>query len=427
MDWHIETKCIQEGWKPANGQPRVLPIVQSTTFKYDTAEMLGDLFDLKISGDFYTRLSNPTAGAVENKIAALEGGVGALLTASGQAATMLAVLNIAHAGDHAVCASAVYGGTFNLFNKTLREMGLDVTFVEPGVSDADLEAAFRPNTKLLFGETLSNPSLHVLDIEQFARIAHAHGVPLIVDNTFPTPVNCRPIEFGADIVTHSTSKYLDGHACSLGGVIVDSGKFDWKAHADKFPGLTTPDETYHGMVYADACGAAAYIVKCRTHLMRDMGPAPSPQNAFLLSQGIDTLHLRMERHCSNALAVAEFLQADPRVSWVSYPGLKGDPQYALAQKYMPHGTCGVVSFGIKGGREAACRFLNALELAAIVTHVADLRTCALHPASTTHRQMTDEQLREAGASPDLIRFSVGIEHPDDIIADIAQALDKAVR
>lgn len=427
MDWHIETKCIQEGWKPANGQPRVLPIVQSTTFKYDTAEMLGDLFDLKISGDFYTRLSNPTAGAVENKIAALEGGVGALLTASGQAATMLAVLNIAHAGDHAVCASAVYGGTFNLFNKTLREMGLDVTFVEPGVSDADLEAAFRPNTKLLFGETLSNPSLHVLDIEQFARIAHAHGVPLIVDNTFPTPVNCRPIEFGADIVTHSTSKYLDGHACSLGGVIVDSGKFDWKAHADKFPGLTTPDETYHGMVYADACGAAAYIVKCRTHLMRDMGPAPSPQNAFLLSQGIDTLHLRMERHCSNALAVAEFLQADPRVSWVSYPGLKGDPQYALAQKYMPQGTCGVVSFGIKGGREAACRFLNALELAAIVTHVADLRTCALHPASTTHRQMTDEQLREAGASPDLIRFSVGIEHPDDIIADIAQALDKAVR
>lgn len=427
MDWHIETKCIQEGWKPANGQPRVLPIVQSTTFKYDTAEMLGDLFDLKISGDFYTRLSNPTTGAVENKIAALEGGVGALLTASGQAATMLAVLNIAHAGDHAVCASAVYGGTFNLFNKTLREMGLDVTFVEPGVSDADLEAAFRPNTKLLFGETLSNPSLHVLDIEQFARIAHAHGVPLIVDNTFPTPVNCRPIEFGADIVTHSTSKYLDGHACSLGGVIVDSGKFDWKAHADKFPGLTTPDETYHGMVYADACGAAAYIVKCRTHLMRDMGPAPSPQNAFLLSQGIDTLHLRMERHCSNALAVAEFLQRDPRVSWVSYPGLKGDRQYELAKKYMPHGTCGVVSFGIKGGREAACRFLNALELAAIVTHVADLRTCALHPASTTHRQMTDEQLREAGASPDLIRFSVGIEHPDDIIADIAQALDKAVR
>ena len=427
MDWHIETKCIQEGWKPANGQPRVVPIVQSTTFKYDTAETMGDLFDLKISGDFYTRLSNPTTGAVENKIAALEGGVGALLTASGQAATMLAALNIAHAGDHVVCASAVYGGTFNLFNKTLREMGLDVTFVEPGVSDAELEAAFRPNTKLLFGETLSNPSLVVLDIEQFARIAHAHGVPLIVDNTFPTPVNCRPIEFGADIVTHSTSKYLDGHACSLGGVIVDSGKFDWKAHADKFPGLTTPDETYHGMVYADACGAAAYIVKCRTHLMRDMGPAPSPQNAFLLSQGIDTLHLRMERHCSNALAVAEFLQADPRVSWVSYPGLKGDRQYELAKKYMPHGTCGVVSFGIKGGREAACRFLNALELAAIVTHVADLRTCALHPASTTHRQMTDEQLREAGASPDLIRFSVGIEHPDDIIADIAQALDKAVR
>lgn len=422
-DWHIETKCIQEGWKPGNGEPRVLPVVQSTTFKYDNAETLGDLFDLKIGGDFYTRLSNPTTNAVEAKIAALEGGIGALLTSAGQAASLVSVLNIAHAGDHIISASAVYGGTFNLFYKTMKEMGIDVTFIEPGASDAELEAAFRPNTKLVFGETLSNPSLNVLDIEQYARIAHAHQVPLIVDNTFPTPINCRPFEFGADIVVHSTSKYLDGHATALGGVIVDSGRFDWEAAADKFPGLTTPDETYHGVVYTKQFGNAAYITKCRTHLMRDLGVTPSPQNAFLLSQGIDTLHLRMERHCSNALKVAQYLAENDRVSWVGYPGLPGDKSYDLAKKYMPNGTCGVVSFGVKGGREAACRFMNNLKLASIAIHVADLRTCVLHPASTTHRQMNDEQLAEAGVTPDLIRFSVGIEHPDDIIADIQQALD----
>ena len=344
--WHIDTRCVQEGWKPGNGEPRVVPIVQSTTFRYESAEALGDLFDLKTSGDFYTRLSNPTTGAVEAKIAALEGGVGALLTSAGQAATMLAVLNIARAGDHIVSASAVYGGTFNLFHRTLREMGVDVTFVEPGVSDAELEAAFRPNTKLLFGESLSNPSLHVLDFERFARAAHAHGVPLIVDNTFPTPVNCRPFEHGADIVVHSTSKYLDGHATALGGVIVDSGRFDWAAHAETFPGLTTPDETYHGVTYTDHFGPAAFIAKCRCHLMRDMGATPSPENAFLLSMGIDTLHLRMERHCSNALQVAQALTEDSRISWVRYPGLPGDDQYPLAQKYMPGGTSGVVSFGV---------------------------------------------------------------------------------
>ena len=423
MSWHIDTKCIQEGWKPTNGEPRVLPIYQSTTFKYDSAETMGDLFDLKIDGDFYTRLSNPTTSAVENKIAALEGGVGALLTSAGQAATLLSVLNLAHSGDHIISANAVYGGTFNLFNKTLREMGIDVTFIDPDASDAVIEAAFRPNTKLVFGETLSNPSLCVLDIEQYARIAHAHQVPLIVDNTFPTPINCRPFEFGADIVTHSTSKYLDGHATALGGVIVDSGNFDWNA-TDKFPGLTTPDETYHGIVYTEQFGKAAYIVKCRVHLMRDLGTTPSPQNSFLLSQGIDTLHLRMERHCSNAQKVAEFLEQDDRIAWVCFPGLPSSKNYALAKKYMPHGTSGVVSFGVKGGRDAACKFMNNLKLAAIATHVADLRTCVLHPASTTHRQMTDQQLIEAGASPDLIRFSVGIEHPDDIIADIQQALSK---
>ncbi|MCI9415449.1 MAG: O-acetylhomoserine aminocarboxypropyltransferase/cysteine synthase [Clostridiales bacterium] len=423
MDWHIGTKCIQEGWKPGEGEPRVLPIYQSTTFKYNSAETLGDLFDLKIGGDFYTRLSNPTTNAVENKIAALEGGVGALMTSAGQAASMLSVCNIARSGDHIVSAVAIYGGTFNLFNKTLRELGIDVTFLQPGATDAQIEAAFRPNTKLLFGETLSNPSLNVLDIEQYARIAHAHGVPLIVDNTFPTPVNCRPFEFGADIVVHSTSKYLDGHATALGGVIVDSGRFDWQKYADKYPGLTTPDETYHGITYTEQFGRAAYIVKCRTHLMRDMGVTPAPQNAFLLSQGIDTLHLRMERHCYNAQKVAEFLSQDERVSWVNYPGLPGDKNYELAKKYMPHGTCGVIAFGVKGGREAASKFMEALRLAAIVIHVADLRTCVLHPASTTHRQLSDQQLAEAGVTPDLIRFSVGIEHIDDIIGDIRQALD----
>ena len=422
MNWHIETQCIQEGWKPKNGEARILPIYQSTTFKYDNAEAMGDLFDLKAAGSFYTRLSNPTTDATEAKINALEGGVGALMTSAGQAASLLSVLNIAHSGDHIISSSAIYGGTFNLFNKTLREMGIDVSFVEPGATDAEIEAAFRPNTRLVFGETLSNPSLCVLDIEQFARIAHAHQVPLIVDNTFPTPINCRPFTFGADIVVHSTSKYLDGHAAALGGVIVDSGRFDWEA-AGKYPGLTTPDETYHGVTYTKQFGKAAYITKCRTHLMRDLGVAPSPQNAFLLSQGIDTLHLRMERHCANALAVAEYLQAEKRISWVTYPGLPGDPQYNLAKKYMPRGTSGVVSFGVKGGREAACRFMNGLKLAAIATHVADLRTCVLHPASTTHRQLNDQQLAEAGVTPDLIRFSVGIEHVDDIIGDIRQALD----
>ena len=422
MSWHIETKCIQEGWKPKDGEARVLPIYQSTTFRYESAETMGALFDLQTNGDFYTRLSNPTTNAVEAKIAALEGGVGALMTSAGQAASLVAVLNITHHGDHIISTSAIYGGTFNLFQKTMGEMGIDVSFVDPNAEEDEICALFRPNTKLVFGETLSNPALCVLDIEKFARIAHAHQVPLIVDNTFPTPINCRPFEFGADIVTHSTSKYLDGHATALGGVVVDSGNFDWAA-SGKFPGLTTPDETYHGVVYTEHFGKAAYIAKCRVHLMRDLGVTPSPQNAFLLSQGIDTLHLRMERHCANAQKVAEFLTSDDRITWVSFPGLPDNPYYALAQKYMPNGTCGVISFGIKGGREAACTFMNNLKLAAIATHVADLRTCVLHPASTTHRQMNDQQLAECGVTPDLIRFSVGIEHVDDIIDDIRQALD----
>ena len=421
MSWHIDTKCIQEGWKPKNGEPRVLPIVQSTTYKYDSAQTLGDLFDLKADGHFYTRLSNPTTSAVEEKITSLEGGVGALLTSAGQAASLIAVLNIAHSGDHIVSAVAIYGGTFNLFNKTLREMGIETTFVEPDASEETLNAAFRPNTKLVFGETLANPRLSVLDIEMYARAAHAHHVPLIVDNTFPTPINCRPFEFGADIVTHSTSKYLDGHATALGGVIVDSGNFDWAA-TDKFPGLTTPDESYHGLTYTEAFGKAAYIVKARVHMMRDLGCTPSPQNAFYLSQGIDTLALRMERHCSNAQKAAEFLEKDEHIAWVNYPGLKSSPYYALAQKYMPHGTCGVISFGVRGGREAACRFMENLKLANIAVHVADLRTCVLHPASTTHRQLNDQQLVEAGGTPELVRFSVGIENPDDIIEDVRQAL-----
>lgn len=420
-DWNIETKCIQEGWIPGNGQPRVLPIVQSTTFKYDSAETLGRLFDLEINGDFYTRLSNPTNGAVEAKIAALEGGVGALLTSSGQAASLIAVLNIARNNDHIISAGSIYGGTFNLFEKTLREMGIDVDFVDVDATEQQLDAVFKPNTKLIFGETLSNPGLCVLDIEKFARVAHKHGVPLIVDNTFPTPVNCRPIEFGADIVTHSTSKYLDGHATVLGGVIVDSGRFDWMS-SDKYPGLTTPDITYHGIVYTEKFGNAAYIAKCRAHLMRDLGAAMSPLSAFLLSQGIDTLHLRMERHCSNAQKLAEYLQTDKNISWVNYPGLKNNKYYELARKYLPRGSSGVISFGIRGGRQAACRFMENLELAAIAVHVADLRTCVLHPASTTHRQLTDEQLKSAGITPDLIRLSVGIEHPDDIIEDVRRAL-----
>ena len=422
-EYRIDTKCIQEGYSPKNGEPRVVPIVQSTTYKYESSQAMGDLFDLKADGFFYTRLANPTLDAVEKKIAALEGGVGAMLTSSGQAASLISVLNICHAGGHVVASSAIYGGTFNLIFKTMQEMGIEATFVSPGCSREELEAAFRPNTRCVFAETLSNPSLVVTDIELFAQEAHAHGVPLIVDNTFPTPINCRPFEFGADIVTHSTTKYMDGHAVQLGGVIVDGGKFDW--NNGKFPMLTQPDESYHGIVYTEKFGNAAYIVKARTHLMRDLGAQASPQNAFLLNLGLETLALRMERHCSNALKVAKFLENHEKVSWVNYPGLESSPYHALAQKYMPNGTCGVVSFGVKGGREAATRFMDSLKMASIVTHVADLRTCVLHPASTTHRQMSDEQLAEAGVTPDLIRFSVGIENPEDIIEDVAQALEKA--
>ena len=422
-EYRIDTKCIQEGYQPGNGEPRVMPIVQSTTYKYDSSQAMGDLFDLKADGFFYTRLANPTLDAVEKKIAALEGGVGAMLTSSGQAASLISMLNICHAGSHVVASSAIYGGTFNLIYKTMQEMGIESTFVAPGCSREELEAAFRPNTRCVFAETLSNPSLVVTDIEMFAEEAHAHGVPLIVDNTFPTPINCRPFEFGADIVTHSTTKYMDGHAVQLGGVIVDSGKFDW--NNGKFPMLTQPDESYHGIVYTEKFGNAAYIVKARTHLMRDLGAQASPQNAFLLNLGLETLALRMERHCSNAMKVAKFLENHEKVSWVNYPGLESSPYHALAQKYMPNGTCGVVSFGVKGGREAATRFMDSLKMASIVTHVADLRTCVLHPASTTHRQMSDEQLAEAGVTPDLIRFSVGIENPEDIIEDVAQALEKA--
>ncbi len=422
-DYRIDTKCIQSGYQPGNGEPRVVPIVQSTTYTYDSSEDMGDLFDLKADGFFYTRLGNPTLDAVEKKIAVLEGGVGAMLTSSGQAASLISMLNICHAGSHIVASSAIYGGTFNLIFKTMQEMGIESTFVSPGCSREELQAVFRPNTRCVFAETLSNPSLVVTDIEMFAQEAHAHGVPLIVDNTFPTPINCRPFEFGADIVTHSTSKYMDGHAVQLGGVIVDSGKFDW--NNGKFPMLTQPDDSYHGIVYTEKFGNAAYIVKARTHLMRDLGAQASPQNAFLLNLGLETLALRMERHCSNAMKVAEFLENHEKVSWVNYPGLESSPYHALAQKYMPNGTCGVVSFGVKGGREAATRFMDSLKMASIVTHVADLRTCVLHPASTTHRQMNDEQLAEAGVTPDLIRFSVGIENPEDIIEDVAQALEKA--
>ena len=421
--YHIDTKCIQSGYTPKGGEPRVLPIVQSTTFRYETGGAMGKLFDLEAEGFFYTRLGNPTSDAVEKKIADLEGGIGALLTSAGQAASLLAVLNLACAGDHVVAASAIYGGTFNLFNKTMRDMGVDFTFVSAEATEDELAAAFKPNTKAVFAETLTNPSLVVLDIEKFAGAAHAHGVPLIVDNTFPTPINCRPFEFGADIVTHSTTKYMDGHACTMGGVIVDSGNFDWTA-SDKFPGLSTPDESYHGMIYAKQFGKAGYIMKCRTHLMRDLGCVISPMNAFLLNLGLETLPLRMERHCSNAMAVAEMLEKHPKISWVNYPGLASSKDHALATKYMPNGTCGVVSFGVKGGRAAAGKFMESLKLAAIVTHVADARTCVLHPASTTHRQLTDEQLVEAGVTPDLIRFSVGIEHVSDIIADVEQALAK---
>lgn len=420
---HPETICVQGGWSPKKGEPRVLPIYQSTTFKYDTSDQMARLFDLEDTGYFYTRLQNPTNDAVASKIAALEGGVGAMLTSSGQAANFYAIFNICRAGDHFVSSSAIYGGTFNLFAVTLKQLGIDVTFVDPDASEEELAAAFRPNTKALFGETISNPSLDILDIEKFARVAHAHGVPLIVDNTFPTPVNCRPLEWGADIVVHSTTKYMDGHATSVGGVLIDGGKFPWKEHADKYPGLCTPDESYHGLTYTEAFGNAAYLTKATVHLMRDLGSIQSPQNAFLLNLGLETLHLRMARHCSNALAVARYLESHPKVAWVDYADLPSSKYHALAEKYMPGGTCGVVSFGLKGGRDVAIRFMDNLKLAAIVTHVADARTCVLHPASHTHRQLTDEQLVAAGVRPDLIRFSVGIENVDDIIADIEQALE----
>ena len=421
-EYRIDTQCIHAGYHPGNGEPRVVPIVQSTTFRYETSEAMGRLFDLEDPGFFYTRLGNPTLDAVEQKIAALEGGVGAMLTSSGQAASMIAVLNICHAGGHVVSSSAIYGGTFNLFYKTLHEMGIDCTFVNPDCSEEELNAAFRENTRCVFAETLATPSLVVTDLELFAKAAHAHGVPLIVDNTFPTPINCRPLQFGADIVTHSTTKYMDGHAVQVGGCIVDGGSFDWDN--GKFPMLTEPDESYHGITYTKQFGKAAYITKARTHLMRDLGAQASPMNAFLLNLGLETLALRMERHCSNALQVAEFLQNDERISWINYPGLAGSRYYELARKYMPNGTCGVISFGVKGGREAAMRFMDSLKMASVVTHVADLRTCVLHPASTTHRQMSDEQLQEAGISSDLIRMSVGIENVADIIEDIAQALEK---
>ena len=421
MSFHPDTLCVQAGWQPKNGEPRVLPIFQSTTFKYDSSEHVGDLFDLKVPGHFYSRLSNPTAEAVENKIAALEGGVGALMTSSGQAASLIAILNLCNSGDHFIASSAIYGGTTNLFSVTLKKLGIEVTYVDPYASDDTIQSAFRPTTRAVFGETIANPALAVFDIERFARVAHANGVPLIVDNTFPTAVLCRPFEFGADIVTYSTSKYLDGHAVSLGGMIVDGGRFDWRA-SGKFPGFTEPDPSYHGTIYTDAFGSSAFIVKARVQLMRDLGATPSPMNAFLLNLGMETLHLRMERHCRNAEAVAAFLEGHPSVSWVNYPGLPTSKDAALVKKYLPCGTCGVISFGVKGGRDAAVRFMDSLKLAAIVVHVADARTGVLHPASTTHRQLTDEQLAAAGIGPDLVRLSVGIENAADIIADLDQAL-----
>ena len=416
-----DTTCIHAGYEPKNGEPRVVPIAQSTTYTYDSAETMGKLFDLEADGFFYTRLANPTLDAVEKKIAALEGGVGAMITSSGQAASTIAVLNICHAGDHMVCCSAIYGGTFNLFYKTLKELGIDVTFLQPNATADQINAAFRDNTRCVFVETLSNPSLVVTDIALYADCAHAHQVPLIVDNTFPTPINCRPFEFGADIVVHSTSKYMDGHAVQLGGAIVDSGNFDWKN--GKFPEFTEPDESYHGIVYTERFGKKAYITKATAQLMRDLGSIPSPMNSFLLNVGLETLHLRMPKHCENARKVAEWLLAREDVAWVNYPGLKENKYHALAEKYMPDGSCGVISFGLKGGRQAAGEFMDKLKFVAIVTHVADARTCILHPASHTHRQLTDEQLVEAGVDPSLIRLSVGIEDADDIIEDLRQALE----
>lgn len=419
----IETKCIHAGYQPKNGESRMIPIIQSTTFKYDTSADMAKLFDLEASGYFYTRLQNPTNDMVAAKIAAMEGGSAAMLTSSGQAASFFSVFNLATEGDHVVVSASIYGGTFNLFNVTMRKMGIDFTFVDPDASDAELEAAFKPNTKCVFGETISNPSLIVFDIERFANAAHKHGVPLIVDNTFATPVNCRPFEFGADIVIHSTTKYMDGHDCGVGGVIVDSGKFDWMAHADKFPGLCTPDASYHGIVYAEKFGKeGAFITKATAQLMRDFGSIQSPMNAFLLNLGLESLPLRIARHCANGQAVAEFLSKNDKVAWVNYPGLPGNKYYERAQKYLPKGTCGVVSFGLKGGREAAEKFMAALKLGMIATHVADARTCCLHPASATHRQLTDEELKAAGIPAEMIRFSCGIENINDLLADIKNAL-----
>ena len=422
-EYQPSTNCLHAGYVPGSGEPRNIPIVQSTTFRYATGEAMGALFDLEAEGYFYTRLQNPTNDQVAAKICALEGGTAAMLTSSGQAANFFAIFNIASCGDHVVASSAIYGGTFNLFAVTMKRMGIDFTFVGPDCTEEELEAAFRPNTKAVFGETIANPALTVLDIEKFARCAHAHGVPLIVDNTFPTPIHCRPFQWGADIVTHSTTKYMDGHANAVGGAIVDSGKFDWNRYADKFPGLTTPDESYHGITYTEWFGlGGAYITKATAQLMRDFGATPAPMNSYFVNVGLETLPLRVEKHCANAQAAAEFLASHPKVAWVNYPGLPGNPYYALARKYMPDGTCGVVSFGVQGGREAASRFVAGLKLASIATHVADAKTCVLHPASTTHRQMNDEELLAAGVSADLVRLSVGIEDPADILADLEQAL-----
>lgn len=419
---NLDTICVQGGWNPKKGEPRVLPIYQSTTFKYETSDQMARLFDLEEAGYFYTRLQNPTNDAVASKIAALEGGVGAMLTSSGQAANFYAIFNICSAGDHVVTAAALYGGTFNLFAVTLKKLGIEFTFVDQDAPSEEIRKAFKPNTKALFAESVANPAMTIIDIEKFAGIAHSEGVPLIVDNTFPTPINFRPLEWGADIVTHSTTKYMDGHAVSLGGVLVDGGKFDWDAYADKYPGLTRPDESYHGLTYTKAFGSGAYLTKAVVQLMRDLGSMQAPQNAFLLNIGLETLHLRMPRHCENAQKVAEYLQSRPEIAWVNYPGLKENKYYDLAQKYMPNGTCGVLTFGLKGGRDVSVRFMDSLRFIAIVTHVADARTCVLHPASHTHRQLNEEQLIKAGVPPDLIRLSVGIENVDDIIKDIEQAL-----
>ena len=424
MEKHLDTICVQGGWKPENGEPRVLPIYQSTTFKYSSTEEMADLFDLKKEGYFYTRLANPTVDAVAAKINELEGGVGCVLTSSGQAASLFAILNICNAGDHIISVNSIYGGTFNLFGVSLEKLGISCTFISQSSTDEEIQAAFTPKTKCLFGETISNPGGEVFDIERFANIAHSNGVPLIVDNTFATPINCRPFEWGADIVTHSTTKYMDGHATQVGGAVIDSGNFDWEAHADKFPGLCTPDESYHGLVYTKYFGRKAYISKVVSQLMRDLGSSPAPMNSFLLNIGLETLHLRMPRHCENALKVAKWLKENEKVAWVRYCGLEGDPYYELAQKYLPDGSCGVLAFGLKGSRQDAIKFMDSLQFVAIVTHVADARTCILHPASHTHRQLSDQQLNEAGIAPDLMRLSLGIENAEDIIADLRQALDR---